>query len=425
MMRSGILKVLLISCNYFYPPIDGVTVRHYNLFRNFPNGFRFDLLTFGDSEFQRDQTGLAMQLGSSFEKVTIVPSYTLKKIQFIKGFGRVKNLFFPHRLSMRGYYYSEEMANIVNKTIASSEYDLVFFCDITMYLYLERNFEKSCFIVDAVDSPSVLFESYLRESKAFKDRIVGYGNYVWAKRYEKLFYSKIRNIIFVSPIDRDRVKTSCPKSNVWIVPNGVDTEYFKARCLEPPTNESLLFTGVMNYRPNYESAIYFISEIFPLVLRYKPDITLTVVGKDPPLQLQALAGHFPNVKLTGFVDDIRGCFDRSTIYISPLTSGAGMKNKILEAWAMSKPVVATSISCAGLDARDGENILIANDPKTFSEMIRKLLTDRNLKVKLATNGRETAEKCYSWKNRADVLEKIFVEVINKYRKGDQLKQPSF
>lgn len=410
------LRVLLISSNYFYPPIDGMTVRHYNLFRNFSNSYRFDLLTFGDREFSQDQSGLAMQLGSCFEKVILVPSSTIKKVQIIRGFGRVKNVFLPHRLSMQTPYYSEEMENAINERIASSEYDLVFFCNFTMYLYFERHLDNSCFIVDVIDSPSLLLGSYFKESNTFKDRVVSYANYVWAKRYEKKYFSKIRNMILVSPIDRDRIKMNCPRSNTWVVPNGVDTEYFKAGLVEASKKDSLLFTGVMSYRPNYEAAINFITEIFPLVLQDKPDINLTIVGKDPPSQLQSLTSQFPNVKLTGFVSDIREYFDNATIYISPLTSGAGMKNKILEAWAMSKPVVATSTSCAGLDARDGENILIANNPKAFSEMINRLLTDPDLRVKLATIGRKTAEKFYSWKNRADMLENIFVEVINQHKK---------
>jgi glycosyltransferase involved in cell wall biosynthesis len=308
------------------------------------------------------------------------------------------------------------MAKAVNGAAGSPQYDLIFFCDFYMSLYLERPLENLCFIVDVIDSPSLLLESYFKESNTFKDRIVSYANYVWAKRYEKLYFSKIKNMILVSSIDRERIKRSCPKSNAWVVPNGVDTEYFKARLVGEPDENSLLFTGVMSYRPNYESAIYFITEIFPLVLQHKPDITLTIVGKDPPSQLKALTSQFPNIKLTGFVNDIRKYFDDATIYISPMISGTGMKNKVLEAWAMSKPVVATSASCGGLDTRDGENILIANDPKTFSEMIKRLLKDPELKVKLATNGRKNVEKFYSWKNRADMFEEIFVAVINEFKK---------
>jgi len=173
----------------------------------------------------------------------------------------------------------------------------------------------------------------------------------------------------------------------------------------------------MDYRPNHESMIYFMKEILPLLKKATPNITLTIAGKNPTHDLIELAQKNPEIKLTGFVKDLRPYFNECMIYVAPIISGAGMKNKILEAWAMSKPVVASSMSCIGLKAVDGQNCLIADSPHAFAEKIILLFSDLNLRNKLAQNARSTAKELYSWQSRARMLEDIFSEVIENQNKS--------
>ena len=415
-MKNKASKILLISSNYFYPPSDGTTLRDYNLFKNFSNHFRFDLLTFGNKCLVSDQKHLAGQLGPYFKNIFLVPSSTLKKIQIIKGFRRIKNIFYPYKLSMGESYYSDRMATTVKEKVFSLKYDLIYCCDFSIR-YLDYSFERPPVIVDLQDSPSLLLKSYIKTEKYLKRKVLSYLNYIWAKRYERVHFSKIKNMIFVSPMDQAFVQRNCPNSNLWVVPNGVNTEYFKPKQKGTRSKNSLLFTGVMDYRPNHESMIYFMKEILPLLKKATPNITLTIAGKNPTHDLIELAQKNPEIKLTGFVKDLRPYFNECMIYVAPIISGAGMKNKILEAWAMSKPVVASSMSCIGLKAVDGQNCLIADSPHAFAEKIILLFSDLNLRNKLAQNARSTAKELYSWQSRARMLEDIFSEVIENQNKS--------
>jgi glycosyltransferase involved in cell wall biosynthesis len=406
------LNVLLISSDYFYPPSNGNTLRDYNIFKNFSKDFRFDLLTFGDEEHLCNREKLAAQLGPCFENVFMVPASTLKKTELRRGISKLKNIFFPHKFSIGKPYYSEQMARIVNENMSSSKYDLIFFCDFSMR-YLHDVYERTNYIVDVQDSPSLLFKSYFNAEKQLRKKIMSYMNYVWAKRYERIYLSKVKNMIFVSLVDQVFVKRNCPHSNIWVVPNGVDTEYFKPVSKETQSKNALLFTGVMGYRPNHESMVYFIKEILPLVRKKIPDIFLIIAGKDPMPELQSLAKRVPRIKLTGFVQDLRPYFNESMIYVAPIVSGAGIKNKILEAWAMGKPVVASSKCCDGIKATDGQDCLIANTPSIFAESVIRLFSSPSLRNTLAENGRRTAEEFYSWKSRARELGEIFIEVIER------------
>ncbi len=217
----------------------------------------------------------------------------------------------------------------------------------------------------------------------------------------------------ISHVDAAHVKVNCPGSRIWVIPNGVDTEYFHTKNHHSDAGRNLLFTGVMNYTPNVESIVYFIKEILPLVRRRISDVKLTVAGRNPTLELQKIEKEVHEISLTGYVDDIRPYFERAAIYVAPIISGAGLKNKILEAWSMSKAVVATSLSCDGIDAIDGYNVVIADRPKDFAEKVVQLLSDTNMRDRLAINGRHTVERSYSWLSKSKMLENLFREVLHR------------
>lgn len=404
-------RVLLIASNYFFPPTDGTTLRDYNMFSRFSGDFEFDLLTFGDEKLLRDHKNLARPLGTCFRGVRILSVSSLRSIKLTRGVSRFTNIFFPKKLTMGLPRYSNEMANVVRQMIDSPDYDLIYFCDFSVYCHSDGSIGQRPYIVDIQDSPTVLFDSKVRNQRTAKQKVRAYLNLLWARRYERTYFSKIKNMIFVSELDRAYVQKRCRQSNIWVVPNGVDIDYFKPKDKRSGMGNRLLFTGVMDYHPNHEAMVYFIREILPVVRSKVRDVSLTIAGKNPMPELQELASRTPDVKLTGFVKDMRPYFDDADVYISPLISGAGIKNKILEAWAMAKPAVASTVSCSGLEVRDGENIILADGTKRFSEEIVRLLKNGQLQSKLAREGRKTAEESYSWKRRAYELESVCVEVM--------------
>lgn len=407
------MRVLLVTTKYHHPPYNGTSVRLYNIFKNMHSDINIELLTFGDDMLSDRKELLLKELGPSFKNIHIIPSSTLRRIELERIYAKMLNIIKPYTTTMGEGYYSYIMAEIIKKYIDSSEYDLIYISELSLYVYVENGTCKTPYIVDVQDAPSVLMRSYLQAEKSIIKKCKILLNFIWAINYEKYHLSKIANMIFVTPIDADEVRRRCPKSSIWIVPQGVDTEYFRQKNNSVPVEQNLIFTGVMDYMPNHQAMMYFIKDVLPILKRYRPNISLTIVGRYPQPELKALVAKDEGIYITGYVEDIRPYFDQAVVYICPLISGAGIKNKILEAWAMSKPVVATSISCAGLDTKDGENILIADNSLMFAEKILLLLSNENMRSDLSKQGRKCAEECYSWESKANMIANICREVTSK------------
>jgi glycosyltransferase involved in cell wall biosynthesis len=156
----------------------------------------------------------------------------------------------------------------------------------------------------------------------------------------------------------------------------------------------VVFLGVMHYRPNVDAAMYFAREILPHLLRERPNLTFTIVGGGAPEELRRLAG--PNVILTDRVPDTRPYLARAGAFVVPLRMGSGTRLKVLEAMAMGRPVVSTSLGCEGIAVVDGQHALVADDPSTFARTVLQVLGDPALASRLGSNGRHLVERRYSW-----------------------------
>jgi glycosyltransferase involved in cell wall biosynthesis len=155
---------------------------------------------------------------------------------------------------------------------------------------------------------------------------------------------------------------------------------------------------------------YFCREILPKVQQHVPDAKLYIVGAEPTAALRKLHNG-QSIIVTGRVDDIRPYIARSSVYVVPLRLGAGIRGKIMEAWASRKPVVATTISAAGLVRKHEENILIADTTEEFVEAILRLFGDPVLRAKLGENGLNTCRQEYDWSSQVRKHEELYAELL--------------
>jgi glycosyltransferase involved in cell wall biosynthesis len=150
-----------------------------------------------------------------------------------------------------------------------------------------------------------------------------------------------------------------------------------------------------------------VREVLPRVVNRVPDARVVLVGRNPGDAVHALASE--RVEVTGTVDDVRPYLARATVFACPMRLGSGIKNKILQAWSMGRPVVATPESLGGLNAKDGFNILVRSDSNAFAEAVIELILDPRRSTLLGAEGRDTAEREYSWQFRAKQLETYLAE----------------
>jgi glycosyltransferase involved in cell wall biosynthesis len=201
--------------------------------------------------------------------------------------------------------------------------------------------------------------------------------------------------VMMSEIDAARLRALAPAARTTVVPNGVNTDYFRPAPAESVVPGRLVFLGPTYMLPNRDAMDFFLDDIWPLVKRRIPDSSLHLVGRNPPADRARFSRH-AGVTCQGYVPDIRPHMAGAQCSIVPLRIGGGTRLKILDAWAMGKAVVSTSIGCEGLEVKDGENILIRDDPPGFAEAIAEVLGDDALRGRLERNARLTAEKTYSW-----------------------------
>lgn len=198
-----------------------------------------------------------------------------------------------------------------------------------------------------------------------------------------------------------------PALPVEVIPTGVDLDYFHPVESVPEPN-SLIYVGNFRHRPNIDSILFLLEKVMPLVWQRFPGVHLRVVGANPPPEICAY-GKMPGVEITGWVDDLRPYVERSKVFVSPIITGVGLRNKILEAWAMGKPVITTRLGCAGLDARHGENVWLAETPQEFADAIGILLGDHQACEQIGRNARVTVERYHSW-------EQVAIHYVDLYRR---------
>jgi glycosyltransferase involved in cell wall biosynthesis len=169
----------------------------------------------------------------------------------------------------------------------------------------------------------------------------------------------------------------------------------------------------MDWLPNEDAIIFFTKEILPLIREDLPDVSLTVVGRKPSQRLSELVASETNIKLTGWVEDIRPFLASSAVCIVPLRIGGGTRLKIFEAMSMGKAVVSTKVGAEGLPVRHSEHLLIADDPRAFANSTVGLLRDPARRHELGDAAHQLVEQKYSWAQVAKEFAKVLTRVVRE------------
>jgi len=300
--------------------------------------------------------------------------------------------FKPHSAAMRAE---------VRERLASGRYDLVLDIAANMLVNLPRPLPVPL-VVDLIDEP------LLRDFRAIRSldwrampRLLYNVSMFW--RYERAFLRGAAVNVFASEVDAETHRRAFPGRRVAVVPNGVDTCFFAPVNL-PPDAATVVFEGNLMFAPNVDAARRLVNDILPRLVELVPRARVVLLGRDPTPEVRALASD--RVQVTGTVPDIRPYLARATVMACPMHLGSGIKNKILQAWSMARPVVATSRSVGGLNVVNGENILIRDDPAAFAEALAALMLDTGNAARLGAAGRATVEQEYRWEQRAAQFEAL-------------------
>lgn len=283
---------------------------------------------------------------------------------------------------------------------------------------------------DIIQCENIGFHRYLR-SPASAPRVLGTHNVeadVWRQRarlsrnpilsaylgrqaarmarYEGDLTRSYDWVTAVTEPDAARLQADYGIQNVTVVPNGVDTEYFMP-APEPPEPNLVLFTGAMDYAPNDDAMRYFLDRIWHRVASRIHAARLEIVGRAPSDHLRRLANASPGLTLTGWVPDTRPYLARASVVVVPLRIGGGSRLKILEAMAMRKPVVSTSVGAAGLGVAANKHLLIADEPDGFAEHVVSILANDGHGTSMASAGFSFVTQHHTWSELSRRLERAW------------------
>ena len=400
------MRILFITNWFPYPPNAGHPLRTYNLLSRLGREHEIWVMSFVRSQ---EETAGAAHLLSFCKGVVTVEAADLGAAAQPLTWLRYVLAGIPPDLRL---HMNAEMIRKLRDLVTKVNFDIVDIEDSYMALYREALPRESTAKTLLVFH-DVVFRKYARMYRL--EPKLGRKIRLWLhstmmRRWEPRYAERFDHCIAVSELDRQVLTRANPRLKLDVVPNGVDTRLYQ---LLPFNSDQpvLLFVGNMNYRPNVDAMLYFVESILPLIQRAVPATQLWIVGKDPSAEITGLAGN--GITVTGEVEDLQPYYRDAVVCVVPLRAGSGTRLKILEAMALGRPVVSTSLGCEGLAAVDGEHLLIANAADDFAGKVVALLRDQRLRQQIVEAGRRLVVSHYDWDALAQRLAQIYAAVATE------------
>jgi polysaccharide biosynthesis protein PslH len=385
------MRILFLSRWYPYPPDNGSKIRVSSLLRGLCERHDVTLISFcNPAEKNADPSSTS----PAPSEIRLCPYR-----EFEPASGRALLGYLSSTPRYLVDTHNPDMERMIQQAVRKTRYDLVIASQLSMAAYY-RSFQGVPAIFEEVE-----LGIYQPGDAGDRSSMVR-RSITWAKhrRFMSRLLQHFMLCTVVSDVERQILASAVPGYRaIHVVPNSVEAEPVSRRA-GSRVADSLIFTGSLRFAPNHDAMTWFLNEIFPAVRAEVPGVRLTITGdagSQPPVT-------DPNVVLTGQVADVRSLVAASAISLAPIRVGGGTRLKILEAMALRTPVVATTKAVEGLEARNGEHVLIADTPAEFADAVRRLLRD-------PAGAREMAERAWGlYRSRYDskVVVPAFLRLVD-------------
>jgi glycosyltransferase involved in cell wall biosynthesis len=388
------MNILYIAGKIPYPIyLDGGTLMNYHVMQGLKKNHNIDFLTFS-------QEGIPMGFieGLCHNFYGVQQNSKISISHYIRS---VMGLLPPFHFNK-----SNEFVEKLDALTQNNNYDVIFIDSIYMEIY-SVTLKHPNKVISLHDSISLLYNTFTAGTNNILLKIYyEFCSYVF-KKYELRILNQYSKCFFVSKKDEEYlIKGKNDIVSSCVIPNGYNLDLINKNSNQEVDSNSIVFSGIMDYKPNIDAVIHFVKSIFPLILMVKPDVKFYIIGKNPSKEVCGLKSE--NVIITGWVESISEYICKGTVYVSPLVSGAGLKNKIIEAMALKIAIVATSLSVDGIDVQDDEHLYIADSAEVFASRVIELIDNREKRDKFVKNSHDLILKKYNWEN---ILKKYEMEII--------------
>lgn len=384
------MKLFFLLPRVPYPTEKGDKLRAFNQLKQLSKKHEVILCALNDSVLHED----AEKVLSIYAKHVYIIDISKASIYL----HLVQTLFSDKPLQV-GYFYNKRINGIIRSLIEKHKPDHIFCQLIRVAEYV-----KGIPIPKTLDYQDVFSKNVERRlaTAPFYMKPFLRMEYRRLLRYENEVFGMFDNKVIISIPDRDLIPHP-DREQIVVVRNGVDTTFFMP--IDREKQYDLVFTGNMGYPPNINAAEFLAHKILPLVQLRKPGIRILIAGASPNIRVSVLKSD--HVEVSGWVPDMRECYAMAKIFIAPMQIGTGLQNKLLEAMAMQIPCITSPLANQALQAKENEEILIADTPEAYTRHILFLLDNPEKASQIARAGYEYILRNFSWETETDKIEQLF------------------
>jgi sugar transferase (PEP-CTERM/EpsH1 system associated) len=388
-MSSPAPRVLYLTHRVPYPPDKGDRIRNYHLLRGLAGRGRVWLGCLSDEPVSADARA---ELDRLCERVAIVPASGKRR------WLRAGRSVLVGRSISEGAFAEPALFDVVRTWATEAGFSAAAISASSLAPYLaDRSLDGVPRFVDLVDVDSQKWRDFATAARGPKR---------WLYRLEAARVRKLERglpawtkaVAMVSRAEADVFDSFTHPGAATVAANGVDLDYFAPRSV--PVEQALAFVGAMDYLPNVDGAVWFAREVWPAIRATHPTAEFRIVGRKPSPEVQALAA-LPGVKVLGTVPDVRPFVASAAAAVVPLRLARGIQNKVLEALAMARPVIAAPPALAALGTVPGEHLLRAEAPAEWVQGCCDLLDDPTRGHALGAAGRRYVEAHHRWETCLD------------------------
>ena len=389
-------RVLMLTHRLPYPPDRGDRIRTYNMVKVLSKHFDVGLACTSEDPVWLQHHQLMMSMA---KRVAIQPlSGGYSKVRgvcaLLTGGAVTPAAFFRQGLADTILQWHEQQPFDAVLTVCTSMIHYANLLEnLPSHIHPPEGTPKPWHVIDLMDVDSEKWLSYSKETPPPMKWVYG----AEAKRLRKIEAGKSHHYDAVTVVSdaeaqayRDHVND---QQRVMGVNNGVDMDYFAP--MDDPDSQTMVFVGVLNYRPNADGVCWFVEKVMPLLRERVDDAKFMIVGRHPTPRIEQLNNQ-EGVEVIGSVPDVRPYLEESSAVVAPLLIARGVQNKVLEAMSCGRTVVCSKDAAEGIDATAGEHLVVADSPEDWADHLAKVMTDPEYRAQIAKAARQRIEERYSW-----------------------------
>lgn len=386
-------RVLFVTARPPFPLDTGAKIRTWNILSGYVDRYDVDVLHFRDLDIDRPWREAAGNMGVC--SLSVIDNPAMNRSVTLSQFATAILKRFP----VSSVKYSSKAFSKRFAEMAAEGYDIIHVDTIHLagnFIALKQGARPWQVILNAHNVEYQIAER-MRDLETSLPRKLALGLHARnMRRFETRAFREADMVLAVSGEDREQIDALAGPDKAMLVENGVDIDYYTPTDEPVGRRDTLVFVGSMDWLPNIDGMKWFVRDILPSIRAVLPEVRITIVGRRPHPDIQALHDPVAGVVVTGTVDDVRPFVREASVVVVPLRFGGGTRLKILEAFAMGKAVVSTALGCEGILCDNGRHLCIEDQPPAFARRCLELMGDEAARRWLGAQGRELALSRYSW-----------------------------